>query len=127
MTRPRQALLGAICTVLLAFLAIQASHPVQAQSKASAASLAAHKTVLTKEVSGQYAFVAKKLTVTVGTTVTWKNVSDAPHTVTGKGSWKANMNLPQGKSVSFVFKKPGTYHYYCAFHPYMKATIVVKG
>lgn len=86
----------------------------------------AHKTVLTKEVNGQYAFMARKLTVKVGTKITWKNVSDAPHTVTGTGSWKANLQLNQGKSVSFTFKKPGTYHYYCAIHPYMKATIVVK-
>jgi plastocyanin len=86
----------------------------------------AHKTVLTKEVSGQYAFAPKKLTIKVGTRVTWKNVSDAPHTVTGKGAWKVNKQLLQGKSVSFVFKKAGTYHYYCMLHPYMTATIVVK-
>jgi plastocyanin len=104
---------------MLALLAVQVSHPVRAQTPG-------HKTVLTKEINGQYAFVAKKLTIKVGTRVTWKNVSDAPHTVTGKGAWKANLEVNQGKSVSFTFKKPGTYHYYCAIHPYMKATIVVK-
>jgi plastocyanin len=101
-------------------LAAYPAHPVKRSHSL------AHKTVLTKEVNGAYAFVAKKLTIKVGTKVTWKNVSDAPHTITGKGTWKVNLQVVQGKSVSVVFKKPGTYHYYCVLHPYMQATIVVK-
>jgi plastocyanin len=101
-------------------LAAYPAHPVKKPHAT------AHKTVFTKEVNGAYAFVARKLTIKVGTKVTWKNVSNAPHTITGKGSWKVNLQVLQGKSVSVVFKKPGTYYYYCVLHPYMQATIVVK-
>lgn len=87
---------------------------------------AMHKQILATEKNNRYLFAPAMATVKVGTTVTWKNTSDAPHTVTGKGSWKSyNKSLPQGGSVSFVFKKPGTYHYYCAIHPYMVASVVV--
>ncbi len=52
--------------------------------------------------------------------------SVAPHTVTGKGHWSLNKQLSQGASVSVVFTKPGTYKYYCAIHPYMLGTIIVR-
>jgi plastocyanin len=88
---------------------------------------AAHRQVIATEANGQYAFSPKTLSIKAGTQVTWKNTSDAPHTVTGKGSWSSfNKQLPAGKSVSFTFKKAGTYKYYCAIHPYMVATIKVK-
>jgi plastocyanin len=95
-------------------------------SGVGAPAAAARKTVMATTVNGQFGFSPSKLTVRVGTKVVWKNVSDAPHTVTGKGAWTVNKNLPQGATVSFTFKKVGTYHYYCVIHPYMTATIVVK-
>lgn len=86
-----------------------------------------HKTVKIVEKNDNYGFNPKKLTIKRGTTVIWKNSTDAPHTVTGKGSWKHNTKtFSDGKSVKFTFKKAGTYKYYCAVHPYMTAKIIVK-
>jgi plastocyanin len=98
--------------------------PVRVQA---AAAPARTKTIHIKAVDDKYGFHPTKLTVATGTKVTWVNNSDAPHTVTGKGSWKFSSNtFSQGQKLSKVFTKAGTYHYYCAVHPYMQATIVVK-
>jgi plastocyanin len=98
----------------------------------------AHKTPV-KHVSmveptpNEFAFQPKKITIKVGTKVTWKNTSSQPHTVTDKATNKyfdsgsdPNKLVSPGKSWSFVFKKPGTYHYYCVIHPTMVGTVIVK-
>ncbi|HEX8919427.1 MAG TPA: cupredoxin domain-containing protein [Chloroflexota bacterium] len=85
------------------------------------------KTIRTTKSSSRYVYNPKNTTITVGTTVTWSNVSDAWHTVTSttKG-WKFNKTLKTGKRLTFVFKKVGTYHYHCTFHPGMVGKIIVK-
>jgi len=116
-------------TPAFAGLALALGFVVVAQG-AFASAAAQHggmKQVLATEKNGQYTFAPHTITVKAGTTVVWKNTSDAPHTVTGKGAWSSfNKSLNQGTSVSFTFKKVGTYHYFCTLHPYMVATVVVK-
>jgi plastocyanin len=34
--------------------------------------------------------------------------------------------LDTGDAFSFVFSTPGTYPYFCALHPHMQGTVVVK-
>lgn len=99
-----------------------------AHAVASTPASHAHKvTVKATEVSGKYAFAPTKKTVKVGTTVVWKNTSDAPHTVTSKtSSWKFNKSLDPGKTVKFTFHKKGTFTFYCTIHPWMVGKIVVK-
>ena len=72
-------------------------------------------------------FKPAAVTVTVGSKVTWTNHDDDPHTVTSVQPLFDSKGLAQGDTYSFVFHKPGTYAYYCKVHPFMKATIVVKG
>jgi plastocyanin len=81
------------------------------------------------EQNGKYGFDPAMTTVAKGTTVTWMNASDAPHTVTSDaGSTLASSTLaPSGGTFSFTFMQPGTYTYHCTIHPYMKGTIVVTG
>jgi len=76
-----------------------------------------------------YAFAPAKLTVSVGTTVTWTNEDTAPHTVTiSSGPVKfSSPSLNKGDTFSYTFKTPGTYSYYCAVHPNMTATVLVTG
>ncbi len=83
------------------------------------------KTVHATTVNGRFGFSPGKLTIRVGTKVVWTNSTQAPHTITGSGHWSINKQLPPGASVSNVFTKVGTYHYYCAIHPYMVATVIV--
>lgn len=92
----------------------------------AAPAAAAHKSVITTSKNGKYTFSPTKTTIKVGTKVTWTNKSDAPHTVTGTGTWKFKSKVfnPNG-TVSYTFSKAGTYHYFCSIHPFMKATVVV--
>ncbi|MCW5873441.1 MAG: cupredoxin family copper-binding protein [Anaerolineales bacterium] len=78
-----------------------------------------------------FSFGPGTLTVKAGTTVTWRNNEDAPHTVTADdGSFGSN-TLGQGDSFSFTFTEAGTYDYHCQFHggaghAGMSGTIVVE-
>ncbi len=81
--------------------------------------------------SGTFAFSPASLTIKAGTTVTWKNTTAVPHTVTsddGKSfdSGTANPIAAQSGTFSFTFSTPGTFAYHCAIHPFMKATIIVQ-
>jgi plastocyanin len=75
-----------------------------------------------------FSFEPKELTIAVGTTVTWVNEDDVPHTATGEGESPAfdSKALDTDDKFSFTFTKAGVYPYYCKVHPHMKGTIVVK-
>ena len=77
-----------------------------------------------------FAFDPPNITVAPGTTVTWVNNDQAPHTVTATdpaGAFDSG-TLQPGQSFSFTFTQPGTtYAYYCAIHPSMTGTVTVTG
>jgi plastocyanin len=73
-------------------------------------------------------FTPKEVTVTTGTSVTWVNHDDVPHTATAKGDSPLfdSKALDTDDKFSFTFTTPGVYHYYCKVHPHMTGTITVK-
>ena len=73
-----------------------------------------------------FTFVPARLTVKAGTTVTWRNEDDIPHTVTSAARLFKSKALDTDDSFSFTFTDPGTYEYFCSLHPRMTATIVVE-
>ncbi len=73
-----------------------------------------------------YEFLPAALTVPAGTTVTWTNHDDEPHTVTSSEKEFASPGLDADETFSFTFPTPGTYTYYCKLHPHMTGTIIVK-
>jgi len=73
-----------------------------------------------------FAFGPGTLTVPVGTTVTWTNEDDMVHTVTSTTKVFSSSELNTGQSFSYTFTTPGTYPYFCALHPRMTATVIVK-
>jgi plastocyanin len=75
-----------------------------------------------------FAFGPQVLTVAPGTKVTWLNRDDVPHTATSSDSpQKFNSKaIDTDEQFSQVFTRPGTYQYFCAVHPKMTATIIVK-
>ncbi|HWE73841.1 MAG TPA: cupredoxin family copper-binding protein [Stellaceae bacterium] len=75
-----------------------------------------------------FAFSPKEMTVAVGTTVTWANKDEEPHTVVNAASPPAfkSTALDGGDKFSFTFTKPGTYRYFCSVHPFMTGTITVQ-
>ncbi len=72
-----------------------------------------------------FAYQMANIQVRVGTTVTWTNQDNVPHSVTFKNGMKDSGLLSQGQSFSYTFNTPGTYQYYCTVHPYMAATVTV--
>ncbi len=71
-------------------------------------------------------YTPRDLTVPAGARVTWTNRDAAPHTATAKADgWDTGM-LNQGESATLTFDVPGTYDYFCMFHPNMKATLAVR-
>ena len=74
-----------------------------------------------------FAFGPSPLTVAVGTTVTWVNHDEEPHTVVNPGNklFKSGA-LDTDDKFTFTFDKAGTYQYFCSIHPYMTGTVIVK-
>jgi plastocyanin len=73
-----------------------------------------------------FTFKAQVVTVKPGTTVTWTNADDIPHTVTSNNGLFKSKVLDSGDHFSFTFAKPGQFGYFCSLHPHMTGTIVVK-
>ncbi|MGE5625764.1 MAG: plastocyanin/azurin family copper-binding protein [Bacillota bacterium] len=73
-----------------------------------------------------YKFDPDTVTVTAGTTVTWVNKDDVPHTIASSDKrFTSSGGLDKGDSYSYTFNTPGTFAYYCSIHPFMTAKIVV--
>ena len=75
---------------------------------------------------GNFTFQAPVTTVKAGTTVTWTNGDDIPHTVVSKDGFFKSKVLDTGDRFSITFAKPGQFGYFCSLHPHMTGTIVVK-
>ena len=73
-----------------------------------------------------FAFAPALLTVAPGTTVTWTNADEDPHTVTATGKAFHSAALDTGGHYSFTFTRPGDYAYFCSLHPHMIGRIVVR-
>ena len=73
-----------------------------------------------------FAFAPSTLTVTAGTTVTWKNEDDSPHRIGDKNGTFKSAALDTDDTFSHTFAAPGEYPYICTIHPYMVGKIVVK-
>ena len=73
-----------------------------------------------------FSFGPATLTVAVGTTVTWTNRDDIPHTVVSTDKVFKSKVLDTDEKFSFTFDKPGTYPYFCSIHPKMTGTVVVQ-
>ncbi len=103
--------------LFVAFLALAALSLVLAANAADAPN-----TVVMKNFS----FMPMTMTVPVGTTVTWKNEDEEPHTVTSVTGLFRSGALDTNDAFKFRFDHPGTYKYTCSIHPRMVAEIVVK-
>ncbi len=73
-----------------------------------------------------FTFDPPRLTVKAGTTVTWYNQDDIPHTVVASERAFRSKTLDTDDRFSFTFTTPGAYEYFCSLHPHMTGTIVVE-
>jgi plastocyanin len=72
-----------------------------------------------------FTFTPQKITVKVGTTVTWTNNDSVQHTVTSASNLTTSATVTdlfdsglfgQGQTFSYKFTKAGTYFYVCTIH-----------
>jgi len=73
-----------------------------------------------------FMFAPTSMTVTAGSTVTWTNKDDEPHTVVSDTGVFKSGGMDTNESFSYRFDKPGTYHFTCSIHPRMVGTVVVQ-
>ena len=74
----------------------------------------------------QYCFTQTVVHVAPGSKVTWTNLDETPHMVTGVGAeWGDYESLPPAKSVTHEFDTAGVYPYSCILHPGMVGAVVV--
>jgi plastocyanin len=113
------AMLGAVLLLELGGVATVRKHStVNAQEKSSAVEVKIDN----------FSFGPTTVTVPVGTTVTWTNRDDIPHTVVSSDDPKAFKSkvLDTDEKFSFTFTKAGTYPYFCSVHPKMTAKVIVQ-
>jgi len=74
----------------------------------------------------QFTFLPQRITVKAGTTVTWINEDDVPHTIVSSSKVFKSKALDTADKFSFTFTTPGTYDYFCSVHPHMTGAVVVE-
>jgi plastocyanin len=74
-----------------------------------------------------FSFSPTPITVPVGTTLTWTNRDDIPHTVVSDDLQQFKSKaLDTDEKFSHTFTKAGTYSYFCSIHPKMVAKVIVE-
>jgi plastocyanin len=85
------------------------------------------KTASTAEVKiDNFSFGPAAITISVGTTVTWINRDDIPHTVVSTDKVFKSKVLDTDEKFSYTFSKAGEYPYFCSIHPKMTGKVVVQ-
>jgi plastocyanin len=73
-----------------------------------------------------FAFSPSNLTVTKGTTVKFTNEDTTNHTATATDMTSFDTGtIGQGKAQTVTLNKPGTFTFFCRFHPFMKGSTKV--
>lgn len=85
-------------------------------------------TVKIADLNAEYAYFPGRTEVAAGTTVTFTNYGDLPHTATGAaadaGKWDTGL-LAKGQTKQITFTEPGIHYYICSIHPWMYGEVVV--
>jgi plastocyanin len=113
-----------LSALLAALTLLTCAGTAQAQSSPSpAASPTPAAIVHTKD----FAYNPTPLKVNVGDTVEFINDDGVTHTVTANDKSFDSGDLDQNKTWMHTFTKAGTYTYYCTYHPFMQAKVIVTG
>jgi amicyanin len=72
-----------------------------------------------------FTFSPAELKIPVGTTVTWVNRDDIPHTVVDTEKKFRSKALDTDDSYSFTFTTAGTFDYFCSLHSKMVGKVIV--
>ncbi len=93
----------------------------------AAVSLAAHNDMSRGQITiDSFRFTPQVLTVKAGSTVTWTNKDDVPHTIVSNAKKFRSPVLDTDGTFSYTFNDPGTYEYFCSVHPQMTGKVIVQ-
>ena len=75
----------------------------------------------------EYSFAPARIRIKAGSTVTFTNVGDLPHSATSmeRGKWDTGV-INRGESKAITFKEPGNYFYICLPHPWQYGQVIVE-
>ena len=73
-----------------------------------------------------FAYEPAAITIAPGTSVTWTNADDEPHTVTANDKSYKSPALDTDDHFTKIYTAPGEYHYFCSFHPHMTGVVIVR-
>jgi plastocyanin len=73
-----------------------------------------------------FKFKPVAVVVRKGGRVRWTNSDTAAHTATADDRSFDTQTIEKGKAGMVTFTTAGTFPYHCDFHPFMKATVVVR-
>jgi plastocyanin len=76
-------------------------------------------------VIDNFTFSPTPLTVKAGTTVTWVNHDDIPHSIVCPDLKVKSHPLDTDDTFAYTFEQAGTYDYLCGLHPHMHGQVVV--
>ena len=77
-------------------------------------------------VIDNFTFAPTSLTVKAGTTVTWVNHDDIPHSIVCPALKVHSHALDTDDSFAYQFDQAGAYAYLCRIHPHMHGQVVVE-
>ena len=76
-------------------------------------------------VVDNFSFAPTPLSVKAGTTVTWVNYDDIPHSIVCPQLKVKSSPMDTNDSFAYRFEQAGTYDYICGLHPHMHGQVVV--
>jgi len=112
-----------VCVIALAWTMFANGQAVFAKEELAASAQQAAAVAVKID---NFKFGPEDLTVAVGTTVTWTNRDDIPHTVVSTTGMFKSKVLDTDEKFSFTFTKAGTYDYFCSVHPKMTGKVIVQ-
>jgi plastocyanin len=74
----------------------------------------------------EFTFAPERVRVAAGTTVTFTNEGDVPHTATAQDTTWDTGDIPSGGSARITFSTPGSFAYSCIPHPWMVGQVIVE-
>jgi plastocyanin len=78
-------------------------------------------------VIDNFTFSPTPLKVNAGTTVTWVNHDDIPHSIVCPALKVHSHALDTDDTFTYKFDQAGTFDYLCGNHPHMRGQVVVEG
>jgi plastocyanin len=121
----RKRRIGRTAVALIAWAAIAlALVPAAGAERERRASVPARGTETVRVRMVDDAFRPRNVSISRGTRVRWVNAGESDHTSTASGLWDSGL-LDPGQMYRRVFRRSGTFPYFCTAHPAMRGTITV--